>query len=106
VGWRILWVPAARALHHDQLATDGAGAGRRIVEFHRNRDRYMRKHHSPAAAAMVRALHAWSYLVRALVSPSSRARYLLHARQALWPWRGEGLREAAEGTPRALAKPA
>jgi hypothetical protein len=96
VGWRILWVPAARAIHHDQLKRDGAGAERRIVEFQRGRDRYMRKHHSPAAAAVVRALSAWSYLARALVSRRERRRYLLHARQTLRPWSGEGIREAAE----------
>jgi N-acetylglucosaminyl-diphospho-decaprenol L-rhamnosyltransferase len=95
-GWRTVWVPAARAVHHDQLRTDSAGAERRIVEFQRGRDRYMRKHHSRAAAAIVRALSAWSYLARALVSRDDGQRYLLHARQALRPWRGEGLREAAE----------
>jgi N-acetylglucosaminyl-diphospho-decaprenol L-rhamnosyltransferase len=96
VGWRILWVPAARAIHHDQLASDGAGAARRIVEFQRGRDRYMRKHHSRAAAAIVRALSAWSYLARALVFRRDAKRYMLHARQALTPWRGEGLRETTE----------
>jgi hypothetical protein len=96
VGWRILWVPAAWAIHHDQLATDEAGARRRIVEFQRGRDRYMRKHHSRAAAATVRVLSAWSYLARALVSSENRERYLLHARQALRPWQGEGIRETAE----------
>lgn len=99
-GWRTLWVPGARAIHHDQLATDAAGAERRIVEFHRNRDLYMRKHHSAAAAALVRWLTAWPYLVRALaalVLPGHDPhRYLLHARQALRPGRGEGIREAAE----------
>jgi N-acetylglucosaminyl-diphospho-decaprenol L-rhamnosyltransferase len=99
-GWRILWVPSARALHHDQLASDLAGARRRIVEFHRNRDRYMRKHHSALSAAVVRWLTAWPYLVRAvgaLVLPGhDPRRYLLHARQAVRPWRGDGIREAAE----------
>jgi hypothetical protein len=96
VGWRILWVPAARAIHHDQLASDGPGAERRIVEFQRGRDRYMRKHHSRGAAAIVRVLSAWSYLARALVSRREAHRYMLHARQALRPWRGVGLREEAE----------
>jgi N-acetylglucosaminyl-diphospho-decaprenol L-rhamnosyltransferase len=99
-GWRILWVPAARAIHHDQLASDAAGARRRIVEFHRNRDLYMRKHHSAAAARVARWLNAWPYLVRAaaaLVLPGhDPGRYLLNARQALRPWLGEGIREAAE----------
>jgi N-acetylglucosaminyl-diphospho-decaprenol L-rhamnosyltransferase len=99
-GWRILWVPRARAIHYDQLATDSAGASRRIVEFHRNRDRYMRKHHSAAAAFAVRWLTAWPYLLRALAAVAlpghDPRRYLLHARQAVRPWRGEGIREAAE----------
>jgi len=38
------------------------------VELARNRDLYMRKHHSPAAARAVRWLTAWSYAVRALVA--------------------------------------
>jgi N-acetylglucosaminyl-diphospho-decaprenol L-rhamnosyltransferase len=99
-GWRILYVPAARAVHHDQLSTDPVARTRRTVEFHRNRDLYMRKHHSRAVAAVVRALTAWFYLVRAalaLVLPGDPPRwYLLHARQALSPGRGEGLREAAD----------
>jgi N-acetylglucosaminyl-diphospho-decaprenol L-rhamnosyltransferase len=99
-GWRILYVPAARALHHEQLVTDPDAGERRVVEFHRNRDRYMRKHHGRTAAAVVRWLTAWSYLPRALaalVLPGHDPRwYLLHARQALHPDRGEGLREAAE----------
>jgi N-acetylglucosaminyl-diphospho-decaprenol L-rhamnosyltransferase len=99
-GWRILYVPAARAVHHEQLATDASASERRIVEFHRNRDRYMLKHHSKAAAAAVRLLTAWSYLARAaaalLLPGHSARRYLLHARQALRPWRGEGVREAAQ----------
>jgi len=99
-GWRILWVPAARAIHHDQLATDAEGARRRIVEFHRNRDLYMRKHHSPAAARLARWLNACPYLLRAaaaVVLPGHDPhRYLLNARQALRPWLGKGIREAAE----------
>ena len=44
-GWHALFVPAAEAVHHDQLSTDLAAGLPRIVEFHRNRDLYMRKHH-------------------------------------------------------------
>jgi len=39
-GRRILFVPEARAVHHNQLSTDAAAMTRRIVEFHRNRDLY------------------------------------------------------------------
>ena len=66
-GWRILYVPAAEAVHHEQLSNDRVAGGGRLVEFHRNRDLYMRKHHGAASAAAVRVLTAWSYAVRALV---------------------------------------
>jgi GT2 family glycosyltransferase len=99
-GWHTLLVPAARAIHHDQLSTDlGAGLPR-IVEFHRNRDLYMRKHHSAAAALAVRALTAWAYALRALAAlalPRHPAPvYWAHARQALFPGRGESLRDRAD----------
>ena len=64
-GWPILYVPAARAIHHDQMASDAGGAERRIVEYHRNRDLYLRKHKGDAVALLLRPLHAFPYLVRA-----------------------------------------
>ncbi len=96
-GWHSLFVPEAKAVHHDQLSTDLAKGLPRIVEFHRNRDLYMRKHHGPAASLAVRLLTAWSYAVRAavaLVLPGHPARvYWAHARQALFPNRGESIRD-------------
>jgi N-acetylglucosaminyl-diphospho-decaprenol L-rhamnosyltransferase len=98
-GWRILHVPAAEVVHHEQLASDESARERRVVEFHRGRDRYMRKHHGTGVALAVRLLAAWAYGIRALaalVLPGHDASlYRLHARQALFPGRGEGLREAA-----------
>jgi N-acetylglucosaminyl-diphospho-decaprenol L-rhamnosyltransferase len=98
-GWRTLFVPAAEAVHHDQLSTDLAAGLPRIVEFHRNRDLYMRKHHSLPAAFAVRLLTAWSYALRALaavVVPNRSPRIMwAHARQALFPNRGESLRDRA-----------
>jgi len=61
-------VPAAVAVHDEQLSSDDAGERRRIVELARNRDAYMRKHHSPAAARTVRWLTAWAYALRALAA--------------------------------------
>jgi GT2 family glycosyltransferase len=94
-GWRTLYVPTATAIHHDQLSTDLSAGLPRIVEFHRNRDRYMRKHHSMPAALAVRLLTAWPYALRALaatVLPNHPARiYWAHARQALLPNRGRGI---------------
>ena len=101
-GRSALYVPAARAIHHDQLSTDLEAGLPRIVEFHRNRDLYMRKHHSAAAALAVRLLTAWAYGLRALaaaVIPGRPARvYLAHARQALFPGRGTGIRDRVEGS--------
>jgi GT2 family glycosyltransferase len=98
-GWSVLYVPAARAIHHDQMASDAGGAERRTVEYHRNRDLYLRKHEGDAVAFLLRPLQAFPYLVRAvaaLVLPGHSARrYWLHAKQALLPGSGEGIREAA-----------
>jgi GT2 family glycosyltransferase len=97
-GWRTLYVPSARAVHHEQLSTGGVPE-RRIVELSRNRDRYMRKHHSAPAAAIVRVLTAWAYAVRSLVAVAlpghDPRRYWRHVTATLRPDRGEGLREAA-----------
>lgn len=97
-GWSILYVPDARAVHHEQLSTGAVPRGR-IVELARNRDRYMRKHHSASAARTVRLLIAWTYAVRtvaALLLPGhDPRRYARHVSATLFPGRGEGLREAA-----------
>jgi N-acetylglucosaminyl-diphospho-decaprenol L-rhamnosyltransferase len=105
-GWRILYVPAARAVHHDQFTTDRAGMERRIVEFHRGRDLYFRKHAPAATRLLWKVCWTWAYLVRAaaaLALPGhDPRRYWVHARQELLPWRGAGIREAAEAHNRAL----
>jgi GT2 family glycosyltransferase len=97
-GFRVLYVPGAQAIHHEQLST-GSVPDRRIVELSRNRERYMRKHHSAGAALAVRYLTAWTYAVRALaaiVLPGhDPRRYWRHVTATLRPDRGEGLREAA-----------
>jgi GT2 family glycosyltransferase len=97
-GHATLWVPSAQAVHHEQLST-GPVPERRIVELSRNRDRYMRKHHSAAAATIVRWLTAWTYAVRAaaaiVVPGHDPRRYWRHVTATLRPARGEGLREAA-----------
>jgi N-acetylglucosaminyl-diphospho-decaprenol L-rhamnosyltransferase len=98
-GWLSLYVPQAAAIHHEQLSTD-AVPERRIVEMARNRDLYMRKHHSSAAARAVRWLTAWPYALRALAATllpgHSPRRYWRHVTATLMPGRGEGLREAAD----------
>ncbi|HEV2980101.1 MAG TPA: glycosyltransferase [Solirubrobacteraceae bacterium] len=104
-GWHSLFVPGAVALHHEQLST-GPSAQRRIVELSRNRDLYMRKHHTPAAVRAVRWLTAAMYSERALgalfVRGREPRRYWRHVIATLRPARGEGLREAAEAYNRSL----
>ncbi|HET9197001.1 MAG TPA: glycosyltransferase [Solirubrobacterales bacterium] len=99
-GWHSLFVPGAEAVHHDQLSTDLTKGLPRIVEFHRNRELFMRKHHGPVAAIAVRLLTAWSYALRALtatVLPNRSPRIMwAHACQALFPNRGESLRDRAQ----------
>ena len=106
-GWHILFAPRARAIHHDQLGTDPGSMRRRIVEFHRNRDLYFRKHGLTATRLVWKACWTWAYLARALAAAllpgRDSGRYLLHARQELMPSRGDGIREAAEAHNRALA---
>ena len=104
-GWSVLYVPQARAIHHEQLST-GKMPEQQIIELSHNRDRYMRKHHSPAAALAVRALTAWAYALRAaaaLVLPGhSPRRYWRHVTATLAPARGEGLADAAAAFNRGL----
>jgi N-acetylglucosaminyl-diphospho-decaprenol L-rhamnosyltransferase len=99
-GWAVLFVPGAAAVHRDQLSTDAPAMRRRIVEFHRGRDLYFRKHGMPIARLAWRVCWTWAYLVRAaaaVVLPGREPRrYLLHARQQAFPHRGEGIREAAD----------
>ena len=98
-GHAILWVPAARAIHHEQLST-GDVPRRRIVELARNRERYLRKHHGASVALVARPLYAFPYALRALAAlmlpGHSAARYWAHVAATLAPGRGEGLREVAE----------
>lgn len=98
-GWHTLYVPSAEAVHHNQLSNDLSSGLPRIVEFHRNRDLYMKKHGSRFSAFAVRVLTAWTYGLRTLASlvlPGAPTRvYRAHAFQALFPYRGESIRDRA-----------
>jgi GT2 family glycosyltransferase len=99
--WSTLYVPGAEAIHHNQLSTDLSSGLPRIVEFHRNRDLYMRKHGSRPAAFAVRLLTAWAYFWRTIASiviPNAPTHvYWAHTRQALRPYEGESIRDRVEG---------
>lgn len=96
-GYVTLYVPFAEAFHHNQLSNDLSSGLPRIVEFHRNRDLYMRKHHNRISALAVRVMTSWTYALRTLASlviPNAPTKvYRAHARQALFPYRGEGLKD-------------
>jgi GT2 family glycosyltransferase len=98
-GGHTLFVPAARVYHREGLS-HGESARRRIVEFHRGRDLYMKKHHGRLQAVVVRVLVSLTYLERAAAALVTRRhdprRFLWHARAAIDPSWGEGLRESAE----------
>ena len=114
-GWRILFVPAARGVHHDQLSTDAAAMRRRIVEFHRGRDLYFRKHGMPLTRLAVDGvldlgLPGAARPRRRCCPGDDPRRYLLHARQQLpsrarrgHPRGGRGATTAAATPERTLA---
>jgi N-acetylglucosaminyl-diphospho-decaprenol L-rhamnosyltransferase len=104
-GWHTLHVPAARCFHHEGLST-GDSAQRRIVELHRNQERYLVAHHGAFVAWCCRPFAAAPYLLRALaalVLPGhSPRRYWWHVEATLRPHHGEGIREAADAFNAAL----
>ena len=103
-GWRVLYVPDARAVHH-AAPPDPELAQRRIVERARAGDEYLRKHHSAATAGAVRWLTGVRYGARALLAVGRRERDTAYearcARAALAPWRGAGMADAARALNRA-----
>ena len=108
-GWHTLFVPAAICVRHEHPVA-GEDARRRVVELHRNQDRYLVAHHGPVVAWACRPVAALPYLLRAVaatVLPGHSVRtYLWHVRATLSPRRGEGVREAAERYNAQLEQPA
>jgi GT2 family glycosyltransferase len=93
-GWEVHYFPEATVVHHEsQFSADIPE--RRINEMWRSRHRYWRKHHSGFGARVAALATGAQYAVRALLSPSLRARMSLHARDS-WRVRGPGLRELAD----------
>ena len=100
-GWKVLFVPAARAIHHDQLNTDLAarrGGGSWSSTATATSTCASTTARRPRLA--VRALGGVVYLACALAARSRPGhdprRYLVNVRQELSPGRGEGIREAAD----------
>jgi len=60
----------------------------------------MRKHGNPVSAFAVRILTAWTYGLRtfaaAFMPSAPTGIYWAHTRQALFPYRGESIRDRAE----------
>lgn len=80
-GWQVVYLPDAVVTHYEGQSSGQVVAARHI-RFHTSRVRYVRKHHSAAAAAAVRAFllltFAWQWLVEGVkwlasfVVPSQR----------------------------------
>jgi N-acetylglucosaminyl-diphospho-decaprenol L-rhamnosyltransferase len=93
-GWEVHYFPEATVVHHEsQFSADIPE--RRINEMWRSRHRYWRKHHSGLGARVAALATGAQYAVRAVLSPSRRARMSLHARDS-WRVSGPGLRELAD----------
>ncbi|MDO9408754.1 glycosyltransferase [Patulibacter sp.] len=108
-GWHTLFVPAATCVRHERPVV-GEDARRRVVELHRNQDRYLVAHHGPFVAWCCRPVAAVPYLLRAVAATvlpgHSVRRYWWHVRAILAPRSGEGVREAAERYNAQLEQPA
>ena len=108
---RILYVPAAQAVHHDQLGERLEGArpprGRVLTATATSTCASTRALAGRADAPAARvSLPAAARTPRWRPGPRPRAAIWLHFTQALRPGSGEGIREAAEAYNRRLAGPA
>ena len=65
-GWRVVYLPAARIVHHEGKSSDQAISARH-VNFHTSKVRYFRKHHGRAIAEGLRcfllASYAWQMVI-------------------------------------------
>jgi len=108
-GWHTLFVPGAICVRHERQIA-GEDARQRVVELHRNQDRYLVAHHGPLIAWCCRPVAALPYLLRAVAATvlpgHSVRRYWWHVKATLAPRRGEGVREAAEQYNAQLEQPA
>lgn len=54
-GWKIYYTPDAEVIHHGGQSTR-QNAGPMLIQLHRSRDRFFRKHYGPLYAAVARAI--------------------------------------------------
>src|SRR5438477_12875554 len=59
-GWRIVYFPAAKVIHHHSRSSDQVAALRHM-RFQTSRVRYFRKHHGWVTAHFLRAFILFSY---------------------------------------------
>ena len=100
-GWRSLYVPRRRGGPPRAALDRRRCRSARIVEFSRNRDLYMRKHHSPRRRARGALAHRLDLRAAGAggprpARPLARGATGATSTATLHPERGEGLREAAD----------
>jgi hypothetical protein len=68
-GWKIVYLPAAKVIHHVGQSSEQAVAARHI-HFQTSKVRYFKKHHGRFAGGMLRvfllALYAWQILLESV----------------------------------------
>jgi len=93
-GWRIYFLPEAAFLHHGGVAMRHLGLREFSLAWYRNLERYVRKHHGPAALLLIKALVTIGMLERMAVSLATRNRPALGAYAAVFRQTLTGSRRA------------
>jgi hypothetical protein len=97
-GWRIVYLPRARVMHHVGKSSEQAVTERHI-NFQRAKLRYFRKYHGRAEAALLRVIlvlnYSWQLVIEASKGLLGHKRSLRRQRvQAYWQVIRSGLRPA------------
>jgi hypothetical protein len=97
-GWRVVYLPAARVIHHEGKSSEQALTARHIA-FQRAKLRYVRKYHGRLACSLLRALllaqYLWQLGLESLKGVAGHKRPLRWQRvQAYWRVLRSGLRPA------------
>lgn len=80
-GWRVVYLPQAKVIHHEGKSSEQAVAARHI-NFNRAKLRYFRKYHGRFATALIRATLLLNYATQLLIEAAKGV--LGHKRPLRW----------------------